>query len=557
MKTPSILNCLGMNSVARKNRTSRRRRKRAPRVSRLEQLEGRQLMTTGFSFLGGILTLTADTEGSQVTITDTDPAGYQGAGMPIVISAASPNGTWVRALPRGAVHRVEFEGSNVDDVFDASSLGLNPYTRAGIAVVAHGGGGNDRLYGGAGNDWLYGEGGYDTLVGNNGRDTLDGGSGSDRLYGDGSTTVYDTYTDSGSGRTAARYRYGSDDTLIGGSGIDRLYGGGGNDHLDGGSERDYLYGGHGDDVLQGGSGGDRLYGQVGNDDLYGGSGNDYLYGHEGNDALVGGTGTNYVRGDLGNDRFLLITDASGNPISDTIGDGVTRDDAKVNFVNGTTNDVRLGSNIGWVRAFAASWTSEEIEWVDSAFDTLVNVSNGNTEMLKKSNGAELTFVRQGTVRRLNSDGSLGLTNFSVGGWNSDGQVTIVDNRFNGGEDDVVRVVFHEIAHNWDEAQENSFVPLFRSVAGWTQFSTNPGFGWEGARDGGWSNWYFRNRDSGLDGFARTYGKMNPLEDYATTFAAYMMSESGRDYFGESPEDVRERLDDRFAVLDYFFSIYRA
>ena len=344
--------------------------------------------------------------------------------------------------------------------------------------------------------------------------------------------------------------------LRGDSGVDYLYGGGGNDTLEGGGDADRLYGGHGDDTLRGGAGGDRLYGQVGNDNLYGESGNDFLYGHGGNDGLAGGTGTDTVRGYEGADRFLVITNAAGQPVSDTIVDLFTAEDAKVNFVNGVTNDVLLGSNIGLSRAYAKSWSDGEIEQVDHALESLVDMSN-HTELLKKSNGAEVTFVRQGTVRSINADGSLGPINRTVGGWNGGGPIAIVNNRFNDGENEVVRTVFHELGHNWDDATENAFVPLFRNVGDWTQFSSNPGSQWEKARDAGWNTWYFRNRDSNLDGFARSYGKMNPLEDYATSFAAYMMAETGRDYFGESPASVQARMTGRFNVFDRFFAVYGA
>ena len=79
------------------------------------------------------------------------------------------------------------------------------------------------------------------------------------------------------------------------------------------------------------------------------------------------------------------------------------------------------------------------------------------------------------------NGTLGPINRTVGGWNGGGPIAIVNNRFNDGENEVVRTGFHELGHNWDDASENAFVPLFRNVAAWTTFSSTPGSQWERAR----------------------------------------------------------------------------
>jgi hypothetical protein len=170
----------------------------------------------------------------------------------------------------------------------------------------------------------------------------------------------------------------------------------------------------------------------------------------------------------------------------------------------------------------------------------------------------MQFQRYGTVRNAtqNADGSFtdGAINNSLGGWNSSPIIAFTDNRMLSGEDEIHRVVFHEIGHNWDEQEESDFADDFRAVAGWRTFAaTAIPAGYEQADDNNWSTWWFINRDSNLDGFARNYGKMNPLEDFATAMEAYMLARTGRNYYGETPTAVETRLAGRFDVLDDFFT----
>jgi hypothetical protein len=207
----------------------------------------------------------------------------------------------------------------------------------------------------------------------------------------------------------------------------------------------------------------------------------------------------------------------------------------------------LSSNIGDVTVGAGTWTDAEIERIDEAFAALVE-RIGNTALLKKADGNEMQFVRQGQVW----DADDGRLLDSVRGWNGGGRVTIVDNGFRA-DSDVRRTVLHEIGHNWDEGAENEFVDEFRAVGGWHQFAGAVPADHERAEDNGWSDWCFDDIDADRDGFARNYGKMNPLEDFATAFEAYMLADMGLNYFdGETPAAVRVRLAGRFAVLDDFF-----
>ncbi|MBW4681674.1 MAG: DUF4347 domain-containing protein [Microcoleus vaginatus WJT46-NPBG5] len=199
-------------------------------------------------------------------------------------------------------------------------------------------GGNDILIGMVGNDNLAGNDGNDLLFGNVGSDNLDGGNGDDILVGgkDSDTLV---------GMAGQDILIGDigDDNLAGNDGNDLLCGNAGNDNLDGGAGSDIVFGGKDADTLFGNTDEDILLGDFGNDSLNGGAGNDLLFGNigadyldgvEGNDTLfagkendivMGGDGDDLLSGDLGNDtltgnagtdRFLLLSGAGVDTITD-------------------------------------------------------------------------------------------------------------------------------------------------------------------------------------------------------------------------------------------------
>ncbi|MGL6005610.1 retention module-containing protein [Aeromonas sobria] len=122
--------------------------------------------------------------------------------------------------------------------------------------IAHGGGGDDRIYG------------------QNGSDILFGGSGNDHLYG--------------------------------GEGKDALRGGSGNDVLDGGAGNDYLIGGLGNDILIGGEGADTFVWNKG-DTVSGSLTKDYIM-----DFNKGSGTTNRLEGDKLDLSDLLDHDGSRN-----------------------------------------------------------------------------------------------------------------------------------------------------------------------------------------------------------------------------------------------------
>ena len=76
------------------------------------------------------------------------------------------------------------------------------------------------------------------------------------------------------------------------------------------------------------------------------------------------------------------------------------------------------------------------------------------------------------------------------------------------------IAVHEIGHNWDEASENASIPSFRSISRWSQ-----------DRSGTWSFVGSAQFD-----FVSSQGVDDPLEDFATTFAAFFMD---TDYYGDA------------------------
>jgi RTX calcium-binding nonapeptide repeat (4 copies) len=237
-----------------------------------------------------------------------------------------------------------------------------------------------------------------------------------------------------------------------------------------------------DCIARGGLGNDTLYGGSGNDKLYCGSGNDKLYGREGNDALYGGRGGHdELHGGAGDDRFLVMYGT--NPVMDK-----KDEDAVLVFRKGTKD-----------------WTAAEIESVDKALGILQQATN-NTFFLKHGGTGRMTFVRLGKTK----------DNFS-GDNDKKGTINLTDRTFD--EHKVVRVVVHEIGHNWDV--ENPKWTKFLALSGWqevTDASTPVPEGYIRTKEKYEERWQYR-ADSA---FASAYARTAPEEDFAESFAAYFL-----------------------------------
>lgn len=388
----------------------------------------------------------------------------------------------------GVVHTRRYKPGTVDQVAFYGNDGADFFQNlASVASEAHGGAGGDTLIGGSGPDVLSGDGGRDELRGKDGRDQLFGNNGDDELYG--------------------------------------------------GNGGDFLSGGNGEDLLKAGDGHDRLSGGAGNDELFGGAGMDGMFGGKGIDELDGGSGS---------DRFLryyeriLGTNIGLN--EDEVLD-LSDNDATVKFLDSEARTVTI-SDVD-IDYEAGTWTQSEIEAVDIALAELAT-TNGTNKFLETKSGDELEFNRVGVgwethwkfdYRTLEWN-EVTVETGNIAFNSSGGSMSFSDATF-GDEDTVVQVVFHEIGHEWEN--ENPRWGEFKSLSGWKKKSSDATKVESG--DGNWKH----DADAG---FAWDYGKHNPLEDFATLFAKYLMEENGRDYPGTAQGDL-DHLDEKLGFIEDF------
>lgn len=310
-------------------------------------------------------------------------------------------------------------------------------------------------------------------------------------------------------------------TADGGSGNDYLSGGSGADHLLGGWGEDKLLGNNGDDLLEGGGNTDWLYGGNHNDTLYGDDGDDWLYGQGHNDGLFGGNGRDRMYAGSGFDRVLR-----DEGVSDYVYN-TSADDAIIWFKSGSQTS-RTNEDGVFQTFNGKSWGQSEIKAVDEAL-ALLQETTGNTRLLKDYTGSAVTFFRVGTPN----------TGNSAEGWsNHMGQITITDSAFDP-DMPLTQTVVHEIGHNWDWEAANNTIDDFRALSGWTDnniltstwirgggrsITINPNL--NTGRDTTDTWWY----DPAATNFVREYGRTDPYEDFATSFAAYIL---GDDYYVDS------------------------
>jgi hypothetical protein len=238
---------------------------------------------------------------------------------------------------------------------------------------------------------------------------------------------------------------------------------------------------------------------------------------------------------------------------------------KIEFENGKPETLILGSNLGEINAGAGIWTQSEIATVVNALEVLVGLTNNEALLVDFDiEYLDLAFINRGETTDSNGD--------PVPVWGStapmSGQISLFDVAFT--DQAAQGVVYHEMGHLWDEyleevdngfggtkiIGENPWIDDFRKVGDWNDFDGPIPAGYEPAHDKYddiWKDWGFLIKDGILDGFAGDYGKMNPLEDFATTFNAYVNHSQGEGYGADPAHVVATRLQDRFVVIDQWIA----
>jgi RHS repeat-associated protein len=320
---------------------------------------------------------------------------YRAATTGITINYSTATGTGADGKTITEVERVQFEGSNGDDVVDVSFTNTSSNN-------LHGNEGNDTLIGGSNTDYIYGDAGNDTLEGGAGDDFLEGGTGTNAIKGgDGNDTIFSINAgdniDGGAGNdfltlddsaettgVTISFSGGVGTTSAGGTiqNIEQFIftGGSGNDDVDASAtsftniSSNPFFGGN---QLSGGAGDDTLLGGSGNDNLSGNEGNDTLDGGAGNDNLDGGTGTNTVNGGDGNDTIFSINagdnvdGGAGNDFLTLDGSGQTTG-VMISF-SGGVGTTSVGGTIQNIEQFVFSGGSGN-DNIDASATSFTNIS---------------------------------------------------------------------------------------------------------------------------------------------------------------------------------------
>jgi Ca2+-binding RTX toxin-like protein len=354
---------------------------------------------TGITVAGNTLTVEADGDADQITLTAVDELGV----LVIAVNGAAT------ALPANDNAEITVESGGGNDTVIASALLTANYK----SLVVNAGEGDDSITGGARAvlntkiDTLNGDLGNDTLTGNKGEDIANGGPGNDFMIwnnGDG-----DDENNGGEGSDESVFNGANgptapanedeitvapstakpgrillervkptqikidispdtekvsvnglvgNDKLAGAVGLGNttppllgaltLSGGEGNDELTGGDGADTLNGDIGNDQISGAAGVDTLNGNAGNDNLLGDKGDDTANGGEGNDVMVwnNGDGTDVNNGETGDDTTVLngSTGAVGDEITYKVDPPANPADPPTRGVVARTNLVPISVN---------------------------------------------------------------------------------------------------------------------------------------------------------------------------------------------------------------------
>jgi hypothetical protein len=130
----------------------------------------------------------------------------------------------------------------------------------------------------------------------------------------------------------------------------------------------------------------------------------------------------------------------------------------------------------------------------------------------------------------------------IGGDNNNrGLIRLADIELNNHETRQLRLVLHEIGHNWDD--ENPHWEKFKELSGWrrvTDRTTPVSADYIRNEEGTWE--YLKAKDSA---FAGRYARTGPLEDFSESFAAYFLQQAGRSWTehisGDGPAAIEDKI----------------
>lgn len=392
--------------------------------------------------------------------------------------------------------------------------------------LQYGTGGNDTLKGGANNDYLHVVFGENLLVGGGGSDqVLSTSDGRDRLYGDAGPDDRGSH-DIKPGADVLSGGGGHDD-LFGGPGRDTLYGGEGPDTAIGGNGHDLVFGGEGNDFVSGSRGHDTVYGDSGNDTVVGGVGHDDLRGGDGRDTLRGGTGLDGLIGGPGRDRLKGDQDPDRFVIHER---GLRDNDSSSDTTDSGPGDVEVNLKFN---AKGNHFTEADAERIDRLALKRLHRFTGNTKLLfTTTSGAYLEV------------------DSTVAGGKFEAGLIKLSPAVLGSEDDTYfgHAIIHEFGHVHDYPS-NGYFRRFRETS------------WSTEANEGWTRHYTVNEQgervpTGLfyylpAGFVSAYARRSPVEDWADSFAAFILREQA---FEADSNNIRSEA--KYRALDEFFASMR-
>lgn len=488
---------MGDRKKSKNRRNYRHRDQRRTRTLRVEPLESRDLLSINLV-------------GEELQILGTSGNDYASV-------AWRSHDAWTEDGARVEVWGISdyLEVVLNDEVREMHFYDYSPDLVEPVKIVFYGYGGNDRFvnqtgkpseaYGGPGRDKLYGGSSGDLLVGGPGVDKLYGQGGSDELYAE---------DESGSATEASERVY---DRRLNARVCDYLYGGGGGDLLVGGPGADYLAGGRGSDELCGEAGEDLLFGEKGRDTLRGGPGDDHLMGGEGRDTLEGGEGSDGLFGGV---------DAVRDTLSGDRGSGVWDEDRFLTRPLDVASDLCPSDVEICISDGSSPWTDREVLYLDQDLASLQEFAQ-STLILKDTVGTLPIEFEQETPDFFGSASTWGRNDRP---WQDDDGLWHRTIHLKEGFVSHDWVVTHELAHNWDSADESDAHPTGLDY-------------WDGFED-------LFDPAGPLNDFARSYGRTNAKEDWATCWELHKRDPT----FGADGDRrvISDTLKEKLAIVRSFF-----